>query len=133
MRWALEASCMAGMRKLLGRGFADRTSEGHGLRLAALHINTESDLEKGIPWPTRGSAQPKRTKRSEAATRSAAAVGYKKSNNFGALLSGGEAAIRLHPVTRHNLIGISDEAVKRRPIPCQIGILHGTGIAVAWN
>ena len=57
---------------------------------------------------------------------SAAAVGFKKSNNFGALLSGGEAAIRLHLVTGHHLVGISDEAIKRRLIPCQIGILHGT-------
>jgi hypothetical protein len=62
----------------------------------------------------------------ETATRSAAAVGFKKSNNFGTLLSGGEAAIGLHLVTGHHLVGISDEAIKRRPIPCQIGVLHGT-------
>ena len=42
----------------------------------------------------------------------AAAVGFKKSNNFGALLSGGEAAIRLHLVTGHHLVGISDEAIE---------------------
>ena len=47
MRWALEPGCMAGMRKLLGRGFADRTNEGRGLRLAALHINTESEFGNG--------------------------------------------------------------------------------------
>jgi len=37
---------MAGMRKLLGRGFADRTNEGHGLRLAALHSNTDPLTKK---------------------------------------------------------------------------------------
>ena len=47
---------------------------------------------------------------------SAAAVGFKKSNNFGALLSGGEAAIRLHFVTGHHLVGVSDEAIERGPI-----------------
>jgi len=46
VRWALEAGCMAGMRKLLGRGFADRTNEGHGLRLAALHTNTDPLTKK---------------------------------------------------------------------------------------
>jgi len=59
------------------------------------------------------------------ATRSAAAVCFKKTNNFGALLRGGKAAIGLHPVTGHHLVGISNKAIKRRPIPCQIGVLHG--------
>src|SRR5215469_5614160 len=62
----------------------------------------------------------------ETATRSPATVGFKKGNNFGPLLSGGEAAIGLHPVTRHHLVRISDEAIERRPIPCQICVLHGT-------
>jgi hypothetical protein len=62
----------------------------------------------------------------QTATRSAATAGFKKSNNFGALLSGGEAAIGLHLITRHYLVGISDKALKRRPIPCQTGVLHGT-------
>ncbi len=62
----------------------------------------------------------------ETATRSPAAVGFKISNNFGALLSGGETSIRFHLVTGHHLVGIGDETIKRRPIPCQIGVLHGT-------
>ena len=62
----------------------------------------------------------------ETATRSPAAVDFKISNNFGALLSGGESAIGFHPVTRHHLVGICDEAVERGPIPYQIGVLHGT-------
>jgi hypothetical protein len=41
----------------LGRGFADRTNEGRGLRLAALHINTESEFGKKDSRPTRGQAQ----------------------------------------------------------------------------
>jgi hypothetical protein len=62
----------------------------------------------------------------ETATRSPAAVDFKISNNFGALLSGGESAIGLHFVTGHHLVGVSDEAIERGPIPCQIGVLHGT-------
>jgi hypothetical protein len=54
------------------------------------------------------------------------AVGLEKSKNFGALLSGGEATIGLHLVTAHDLVGISDEAIKRGRIPRQIGILHRT-------
>jgi hypothetical protein len=49
VRWALEAGCVAGMRKLFGRGFADRTNEGHGLRLAALHINVDPLTKIGRP------------------------------------------------------------------------------------
>ena len=44
---------MAGMRKLLGRGFADRTNEGHGLRLAALHINAAIHFEEEEPGGAR--------------------------------------------------------------------------------
>src|SRR5262249_38956335 len=62
----------------------------------------------------------------ETATRSPAAVDFKISNNFGALLSGGESAIGLHSVTGYHLVGVSDEAIERGPIPCQIGVLHGT-------
>jgi hypothetical protein len=50
-------------------------------------------------------------------TRSAAAVGFKKRDDFGALLSGGEAAIGLHVVARNYLVWITDEAVERRPVP----------------
>jgi hypothetical protein len=67
------------------------------------------------------------------ATRSATAVGFKNGNNFGALLSGGDAAIGLHFVTAYHLVGISDEAIKRRFIPCQTGVLHGTRIVIVWN
>ena len=57
-------------------------------------------------------------------TRSAALVGFKKRDDFGALLGGGEAAIGLHVVAGHHLVGITDEAVERRPVPYQIGAFH---------
>ena len=59
-------------------------------------------------------------------TRSAALVGFKKRDDFRALLRGGEAAIGLHVVARNYLFGITDEAVERCPVPHQIRAFHRT-------
>jgi hypothetical protein len=41
MRWTVETGSVPGTSNLLRWGFADWASEGHGLRLAALHINVD--------------------------------------------------------------------------------------------
>ena len=57
---------------------------------------------------------------------SVATVGFKKRDDFRALLRGGEAAIGLHVVARNYLVGITDEAVESRPVPHQIRAFHRT-------
>jgi len=42
----MKASCVAGTIKLLRWGIADWANEGHGLRLAALHINVDPLTKK---------------------------------------------------------------------------------------
>jgi hypothetical protein len=46
-------------------------------------------------------------------------VGFEKRNDFRPLLRGAEAAIGLHVVARNYLVWITDEAVKRRPVPLE--------------
>jgi hypothetical protein len=46
MRWTVETGRVRGKSNLLRWGFADWASEGHGLRLAALHINVDPLTKK---------------------------------------------------------------------------------------
>jgi hypothetical protein len=46
MRCAVVGCCIPGTWRLFRWGFADRTNGGHGLRLAALHINADPLTKK---------------------------------------------------------------------------------------
>jgi transposase, IS30 family len=54
----------------------------------------------------------------------------KERDDLRPVVLGGEAAIGLHVVAGHDLVGVGDEAIELRLVPDEIGFLHRAGIVV---